>query len=324
MLFILTSVLFCSVDGTDLLHDKKRARLKTLDEYYFIRGATSLTGTKELAAITIEESAKIAERRRMKRIVLGLLIVAIAEALVLFWFLNISMFQCNSLPLILYPLYPLIGCQSEVGSRSRSSYNNTSTPTSRLEERERDVDIVSPQPVVATRPMPSLDGKRKQTANVNVKTKEKSESMLLSLRWPRVLPFGKQKAVSPTMSESPCFWGHCIINPHFHSRLPWGVHLEHLSVPSDFEYQIGQVSQELSLMSEQLVSDVHSFVTESDDIQSNISDTALKTLKAAEDKLQTVEVDQNDTTQIVKINFLSMGLKHVVRLLVGFLESLIL
>ena len=92
-------------------------------------------------------------------------------------------------------------------------------------------------------------------------------------------------------------------------------------MPSDFEYQI---SEELALVSEQLVSDVHSFVIESDDIQSNISDTALKTLKAAEDKLQTVEVDKNDTTQIVKINFFSVGLKFIVRLLVGFLESLIL
>ena len=323
-MFILTSVLFYSVHVTDLLHDKKRARLKTLDEYYFIRGATSLTGTKELTEITIEESAKVADRRRMKKIVLGLVIIAIAEALILLRFLNASI-QCNSLPLILYPLYPLIGCQSETDNRNRSSYNSSSAPFSRRsEERECDVDVVSPQPVVATGSMPSHDGKRKQTANANVKTKAKSESRLLSFRWPRMLPFGKQKAVSPTMSESPCFWGHCMITPHFHSRLPWGVRLEHLSMPSDFEYQIGQVSEELSLMSEQLVSDVHAYVTESDAIQSNISDTALKTLKAAEDNLQTGEVEHNETIQIVKINFFSIGLKFVVRVLIGFLESLIL
>ena len=139
-----------------------------------------------------------------------------------------------------------------------------------------------------------------------------------------MLSFGKQKAVSPTLSELPCFWGHCIITPHTHSCLPWGVRLEHLSMPSDVEYQIGQVSQDLSLMSEQLVSDVHSFVIESEDIQSNISHIALKTLKAAEDNLQTVEVKHSETIQMAEINFFSIGLKFVVRLLVDFLESFIL
>lgn len=316
----------CFVVATDLLHDKKRARLKTLDEYYFIRGATGLTGTKELTAITIEESAKVAERRRTKRIVLGLLIIAIAEALLLLRFLNTSI-ECKTLPLILYPLYPLIGCRREVGSNRSSSYNNASSAALRLEERERDINVPAPRPVVTTRSMQSLDGKKKQTANISYNAKERSESTrsrLLPLRWPRMLSFDKQKAVSPTMSELPCFWGHCLITPHTHSRLPWGVRLEHLSIPSDFEHQIGQVSQELSLMSEQLVSEVHSFVSENEDIQSNISDTALKTLKAAEDNLQTVEVEHNESIQIAGINFFSIGLKFVVRLLVDFLESFIL
>ena len=95
-------------------------------------------------------------------------------------------------------------------------------------------------------------------------------------------------------------------------------------MPSDFEYQIGQASHDLSLMSEQLVSEVHSFVMESEDIQSNISDTALKILKAAEDNLQTDEVENSETIQMAEINFFSIGLKFVVRLLVDFLESFIL
>mmetsp|Transcript_7656 Transcript_7656/g.15599 ORF Transcript_7656/g.15599 Transcript_7656/m.15599 type:complete len:1368 (-) Transcript_7656:213-4316(-) len=285
---------------TDLLHDKKRARLKTLEEYYFIRGGTSLTGTKELTAITIEESAKLADRRRMKKIVLGLLIIAIAEALLLLRFLNVSI-HCESLPLILYPLYPLIGCQSQ------KSNNHSNPSTSSLEERE----VLSPQPDVVTRPITSLHGNMTQTA------KAKHESKLLSFRWPRVLSFSKRKAVSPTMAKSPCFWGRCIINPH--SRLPWGVRLEHLPMPSDFEYQI---SEELALVSEQLVSDVHSFVIESDDIQSNISDTALKTLKAAEDNLQAVEY--YETTRIDNISFLSNGLKYLVRIIIDFLERMVL
>jgi len=84
-------------------------------------------------------------------------------------------------------------------------------------------------------------------------------------------------------------------------------------MPSDFEYQI---SQKLALASEQLASDAHLYVTESDVIQSNISDTALKTLKAAEDNLNLQAVEYSTS--------LSDGLKYVVRLLIDFLESLIL
>ncbi len=92
-------------------------------------------------------------------------------------------------------------------------------------------------------------------------------------------------------------------------------------MPSDFEYQI---SQKLALAPEQLASDAHAFVTESDDIQSNISDTALKTLKAAEDNLNLQAVEYS--TQTKRIFFLSDsdGLKYVLRLLIDLLESLIL
>ena len=89
-------------------------------------------------------------------------------------------------------------------------------------------------------------------------------------------------------------------------------------MPSDFEYQI---SQELALVSEQLASDAHSLVTASDDIQSNISDTALKTLKAAEDNLNLQAVEYS--TQTKSLSF-SDELKFAVRLLIDFLESLIL
>lgn len=257
-----------------------------------------------MTEITIEESAKVAERRRTKNVVFGLLLIAIAEALILLRFLNTSI-QCESLPLILYPLYPLIRCQSQ-GNKSSS---NPSTL-----KMEEDVAL-SPQPNYVTRPVPPIHGQRKQA--VNAKTNAKIEPKAALFRWPRVLSFRKRRAVSPTLSDSPCFWGHCIITPQ--SRLPWGVRLEHLPMPSDFEYQ---VSQELALVSEQLASDAHSLVTESDDIQTNISDTALKTLKAAEDNLNLQAVEYSTQTNSTFI--LSDGLKYVVGLLIGFLESLIL
>ena len=86
-------------------------------------------------------------------------------------------------------------------------------------------------------------------------------------------------------------------------------------MPSDFEYQI---SQKLALASEQLASDAHSFVTESDDIRSKISDTSLRILKVAEDNLN-LQVEYPTQTKS-----LSDGLKYVLRLLIDFLESLIL
>jgi hypothetical protein len=291
LLFMLTSLLF----WTDLLHDKKRARLKTLDEYYFIRGGTSLTGTgtKELTAITLEENAKLADRRRLKKTVFGLSIIAIAEALLLLRFLA---GRCESLPLILYPFCTLIGCQKH----EDNSYSNPSG----LKVR----NVLPPQTDVMKIPMSSLHGKKR---------KQKSELKLLSFRWPRVMSIGKRKAVLPRLTESPCFWGHCNISPQ--SRLPWGVRLEHLPMPSDFEYQL---SQELALMSEQLASVAHSFVCESVDIQSNISDTALKKLIAAENSLQAVEY--YETTSSESIDFLSNGLKYVVRFVIDFLESFLI
>ncbi len=238
----------------------------------------------------------------------GLLIIAIVEALILLRFLNTSI-QCESLPLILYPLYPLIGCQSQGNSSSAPS-------APKGEERA----VLSPEPNVVTRPVPvpQLHGKKKQPANAKTSAKIETKSALF--RWPRILSFRRTRAVSPSLSDSPCFWGHCIIIPQ--SRLPWGVRLKHLPMPSDFEYQ---VSQELALVSEQLASDAHSLVTASDDIQSNISDTALKTLKAAEDNLnlQAEAVEYSTQTQTKSLSF-SDGLKFVVRLLIDFLESLIL
>lgn len=231
----------------------------------------------------------------------GLLLIAIAEALLLLRFLNVSI-KCESLPLLLYPFYPLI-CQNQKDDshteEQSQKVNNYSNPSS-LEERK----VLPPQTEDIKIQLPSLNGKRK------------SEPKLLSLRWPRVLSFGKRKAVSPRLSESPCFWGHCNITPQ--SRLPWGVRLSHLPLPTDFEYQF---SQELALVSEQLVSDAHSFVCESVEIQSNISDTALKKLKAAENSLQAFEFE---TTSSENSNFLSNGLKYAVRLVIDFLESLIL
>ena len=88
-------------------------------------------------------------------------------------------------------------------------------------------------------------------------------------------------------------------------------------MPPDFEYKF---SQDLELVSEQFLAEVHTYVIENIDIQSNLSSTVLNTLKTAEDKLLAVE--HNDEPRIDSI--FSIGLKQVVRSIIGYLESLIL
>jgi len=126
-----------------------------------------------LTEITLEEKAKLADKRRLKKIVFGLLIIAIAEAILLLRFLDVTI-QCSSLPLILYPLYPLIGCQHQ-GKESITKMN---------------------EPVWASQSQ--------------VSTKR---SPLLSWRWPSALSLHRRRVLFPALSASPCFWGHCYVTP---------------------------------------------------------------------------------------------------------------
>ena len=265
-----------------------------MDEYYFIRGATGLTGTRELTKIAIEKSAKVAERRRLQKFVLVLLIIAIAEALLLMRFSNVSM-HCENLPWILYPLYPLIGCH----------YQNVDSKKAESTCVFKEGTVWSAQ--IDTVENLELHGSDEQIL-VKYTAMSKSQTFLSFQR--------NDEAISPTLLlESPCFWGYCVIAPK--SRLPWGVRLEHLPMPSDLEYKF---SQDLELVSEQFLSEVHTYVNENVDIQSNVSDTVLNTLKTAENKLLAVEhYDEPRTDSIF-----SIGLKQVVRLIIGYLESLIL
>lgn len=153
--------------------------------------------TKELTEITIEEKAKLADKRRLKKIVFGLLIIAIAEAILLLRFMDVTI-QCSSIPLILYPLYPLIGCQHQ-GKDSST--------------KMKEVKVLASQSEVPTKRSP-----------------------LLSWRWPSALSLRRRRVLFPALSASPCFWGHCYVTPK--SRLPWGIRFEHHTMPTDFEYEL--------------------------------------------------------------------------------------
>lgn len=221
-----------------------------------------------MTEITLEEKAKLADKRKLKKIVFGLLIIAIAEAILLLRFLDVRI-QCSSLPLILYPAYSLIGCQYQ-GKESITKMNK--------------MKLMASQSEVPTKKSP-----------------------LLSWKWPSALSLHRRRVLFPALFASPCFWGHCYVNPK--SRLPWGI--RH-TMPTDFEYELDH--ELVLLLEEQLIRDAHLFVLENAEIQSNISNAAFTKLKAAEDSLQKIE-SETDSQSL---------LKDVVRFAIDFLERMII
>ena len=90
--------------------DTKRSRLKTLDEYYYIKGACQMSGTGELTRIALENRAKEGVRREARKKLLVLLAIVILEAVVLLGVLSHSV-SCDNYPMALYPLLLLTGCR---------------------------------------------------------------------------------------------------------------------------------------------------------------------------------------------------------------------
>ena len=64
----------------DFFRCKKRNRLKTLDEYYFIKGASSELGHAKLTQILLEDREKERYRLKARKIMAFLLITVFAEA----------------------------------------------------------------------------------------------------------------------------------------------------------------------------------------------------------------------------------------------------
>ncbi|KAL7534784.1 hypothetical protein ACHAXR_006071, partial [Thalassiosira sp. AJA248-18] len=67
---------------TDFFRCSKRNRLKTLDEYYFIKGASSESGTAALTKILLENREKESYRRKTRKVVIGLLVIVLLQATV--------------------------------------------------------------------------------------------------------------------------------------------------------------------------------------------------------------------------------------------------
>ena len=82
-------------------YDKKRNRVKTLEEYYFIRGGSSVTCTKNLTKVNLEKIANERHRRQTRQFVKVLALIALVEGIVLLRIMDVS-FPYH-IPNFLYP-----------------------------------------------------------------------------------------------------------------------------------------------------------------------------------------------------------------------------
>eukprot|EP00956_Cyclotella_meneghiniana_P005315 scaffold6685_cov55-Cyclotella_meneghiniana.AAC.1 len=83
-------------------YDKKRNRVKTLEEYYFIRGGSSVTCTKNLTKVNLEKIANERHRRQTRQFVKVLALIALVEGIVLLRIMDVS-FPYRFIPNFLYP-----------------------------------------------------------------------------------------------------------------------------------------------------------------------------------------------------------------------------
>ena len=92
---------FCT---SAFFNDKKRNRVKTLDEYYFIRGECRVSSTAQLTRISLEDHVKESDQRMSRKIVICLLLCILVQSVLLLGFFVGSM-QYSSYPALLYLLF---------------------------------------------------------------------------------------------------------------------------------------------------------------------------------------------------------------------------
>lgn len=88
-------------------YDKRRNRVKTLEEYYFIRGATTVTCTRDLTKVNLETRENERNFRQLRHMMIALVIIALVECIALLKVLDVSL-SCQSVPKLVYPLLSLV------------------------------------------------------------------------------------------------------------------------------------------------------------------------------------------------------------------------
>lgn len=196
-------------------HSRKRSRLKTLDEYYFIKGASNVTVTGELTRISLEDRAKERVRREARKIVIFLFIVVILQAVVLMGVLKQSV-PCENYPIFLYPLFLLTGCRE--GETRKCTMVNEMADESfspHIESISSDSIILNSTNEKPEKTIPQNRSSEKESISEN------TESWIFS--WMDWMWTWKTPKSNPV--RRPCVWGRCdfLLRPY----MLWGVGLRH-------------------------------------------------------------------------------------------------
>ena len=248
---------FCSiffVEGS--LIDKKRSRLKTLDEYYYIKGASDVHPKVygELTRIALEDRAKEIVLRDARKRLVFLLFIVLLEAVLLCGVLRHSVL-CENYPIFLHPLLLLTGCREggrgttckmyEVAVQKPNPLREVAVATMSNDDRNDRIDEMTIQKVTDSADEKDefqLEDATKESQHINNTVKAsnskknvESWTTLLS-RWLWNWQWSwewKWRAHQYTRQMPPCVWGRCnfLLRPH----LPWGIGLRRPALPTTID-----------------------------------------------------------------------------------------
>ena len=194
--------------------ETKRSRLKTLDEYYYIKGACQMSGTGELTRIALENRAKEGVRREARKKLLVLLAIVIMEALILLGVLSHSV-PCENYPMALYPLLLLTGCHKGESKEDCAIHHDLHFNRKNQSISEKVNSLLNNNSSTVRQPFKSSDLE-------STKASERRSWAPTLTDW---LWIWKPHRHSHD-DVPPCVWGRCDNN-----YLPWGVMPRSLVLP---------------------------------------------------------------------------------------------
>jgi len=197
----------------------KRSRLKTLDEYYYIKGACQMSGTGELTRIALENRAKEGVRREARKKLLVLLAIVIMEAVILFGVLSHSV-PCENYPMALYPLLLLTGCHKGESKEACVVQHDLHFDKKNQSLAEQVNSLLNNNSSTVRQPSKTKRPEAETTKASRPKERRSWASLLTDWLW-KWKPHRHSRDDVP-----PCVWGRCDNN-----YLPWGVMPRSLVLP---------------------------------------------------------------------------------------------
>jgi hypothetical protein len=203
----------------------KKSRLKTLDEYYYIKGASNLTVTGELTRIALEDRAKEGIRREARKLLLIIALIALVEGMVLVTFLKNEV-SCDRYPTLLYPVYLLTGCRNEEKTECAAAAERETSPPISMEPSWM-TELSDIPPVSNNSTDAPVSEETTGTNNSTIAPVPEEITVSQDLSWIDWLWGAPQS--DQIISKPPCVWGHC--NMRSRPHLPWGTKTPHQNVP---------------------------------------------------------------------------------------------